>query len=163
MPDEPQDPITEGGIEEGTHASADASEPSAPDLRPEEQLEERLASPTSDVARAHLKGLLEALIFASDHPQKAADLARAASANVKEVRDLLADLKVEYQPRGVQLDEVAGGWLFRTSPAYAPFVRDLTKQKPVRLSRAQIETLAIGSRSLARRSTRSAESIRGPC
>jgi segregation and condensation protein B len=38
---------------------------------------------------------------------------------------------------------VAGGWVFRTSPQYAPFVRDLTKQKPVRLTRAQVETLAI--------------------
>jgi segregation and condensation protein B len=43
----------------------------------------------------------------------------------------------------VQLDEVAGGWIFRTNAAYAPFVRDLSKQKPARLSRAQIETLAI--------------------
>jgi len=97
----------------------------------------------SDVTRSHLKGLLEALIFASDHPQKASDLAKAASAGVKEVRELLVGLKAEYQPRGIQLDEVAGGWVFRTSSAYAPFVRDLTKQKPVRLSRAQVETLAI--------------------
>jgi segregation and condensation protein B len=96
-----------------------------------------------EVTRAHLKGLLEALVFASDHPQKASDLAKAASAGLKEVRELLADLKTEYQPRGIQLDEVAGGWIFRTSSAYAPFVRDLTKQKPVRLSRAQVETLAI--------------------
>jgi segregation and condensation protein B len=110
-----------------------------------QQLQDRLAqpAPTSDVTRSHLKGLLEALIFASDHPQKANDLAKAASANVKEVRDLLDDLKTEYRPRGIQLDEVAGGWIFRTSSAYAPFVRDLTKQKPVRLSRAQVETLAI--------------------
>ena len=98
---------------------------------------------SSDVTRAHLSGLLEALIFASDHPQKAIDLAKAASANLKEVRELLDALKLEYQPRGIQLDEVAGGWVFRTSSAYAPFVRDLTKQKPVRLSRAQVETMAI--------------------
>jgi len=97
----------------------------------------------SDVTRAHFAGLLEALIFASDHPQKAGDLAKAASANVKDVRQILASLKEHYQPRGIQLDEVAGGWIFRTSSAYAPFVRDLTKQKPVRLSRAQVETLAI--------------------
>ena len=45
--------------------------------------------------------------------------------------------------RGIHLDEVAGGWVFRTSPQYAPFVRDLTKQRPVRLTRAQVETLAI--------------------
>lgn len=96
-----------------------------------------------DAGRAHLKGLIEALVFASDHPQKASDLAKAASASVKEVRDLLQDLHGEYQARGIQLSEVAGGWVLRTNPVYAPFVRDLTKQRPVRLTRAQVETLAI--------------------
>jgi len=117
-----------------------------------QQLDQRIASmasasggagAASEVTKSHLKGLLEALIFASDHPQKPNELAKAASANVKEVRELLEALKTEYQPRGIQLDEVAGGWIFRTSAAYAPFVRDLTKQKPVRLTRAQLETLAI--------------------
>ena len=41
------------------------------------------------------------------------------------------------------LDEVAGGWLFRTNAQYAPFVRELAGGSPVRLTRAQIETLAI--------------------
>jgi segregation and condensation protein B len=43
------------------------------------------------------------------------------------------------------LEEVAGGWLFRTSAQYAPFVRDLTNERPVRLTRAQVETLAIAA------------------
>ncbi len=103
----------------------------------------RVEGGMSDVTRSHLSGLLEALIFASDHPQKPGDLAKAASANVKDVKEILTRLKEHYQPRGIQLDEVAGGWIFRTSSAYAPFVRDLTKQKPVRLTRAQVETLAI--------------------
>ena len=93
--------------------------------------------------RKHLRGLLEALIFASDRPIKSNELAKTASAQLKEVKELLDELKAEYVERGVQLDEVAGGWIFRTSPVYAPFVRDLTKQKPVKLTRAQIETLAI--------------------
>lgn len=96
-----------------------------------------------EVSRTHLKGLLEALIFVSDHPIKANDLAKTAAANVKLVRELLLELKGEYEARGVQLDEVAGAWIFRSNVAYAPFVRDLAKQKPVRLSRAQVETLAI--------------------
>src|SRR5271170_7469795 len=115
---------------------------SPPTFLPE--LDRTLDSAASfDVTRAHLKGLLEALIFASDHPQKPGDLAKASAANIKEIKALLIELKGEYQSRGIQLDEVAGGWIFRTSAEYAPFVRDLTKQKPVRLSRAQVETLAI--------------------
>ncbi|MBX3186295.1 MAG: SMC-Scp complex subunit ScpB [Labilithrix sp.] len=93
--------------------------------------------------RKHLRGLLEALIFASDAPIRTPELAKLASAPSKQVKELLAELKVDYATRGIHLDEVAGGWVFRTSPQYAPFVRDLTKQKPVRLTRAQVETLAI--------------------
>jgi len=43
------------------------------------------------------------------------------------------------------LDEIAGGWLFRTSAQYAPFVRELSAERPVRLTRAQVETLAIAA------------------
>src|SRR5262249_3160365 len=87
--------------------------------------------------------LIEALVFASDKPIKTNELAKAASATLKETRAILAELKSEFSTRGVQLDEVAGGWLFRTNPQFGPFGRDLSKQKPVRLSRAQVETLAI--------------------
>ncbi|MBX3220255.1 MAG: SMC-Scp complex subunit ScpB [Labilithrix sp.] len=93
--------------------------------------------------RRHLRGLLEALIFASDAPIKPKDLAKLASAQVKQVTELLAELAQDFSTRGIQLEEVAGGWVFRTSPEYAPFIRDLTKQRPVRLTRAQVETLAI--------------------
>jgi segregation and condensation protein B len=106
-------------------------------------LEAPTAIPQGTLGRDHLKGLLEALIFASDKPMRAAELARSAAAPLKEVNLLLAVLKAEYSSHGVQLDEVAGGWIFRTHVAFAPFVRDMAKQKPVRLTRAQVETLAI--------------------
>ena len=95
------------------------------------------------LGRDHLKGLLEALVFASDKPLRAADLARSAGAPIKEVKLLLAVLKADYASRGIQLEEVAGGWIFRTHVQFAPFVRDMAAQKPVRLTRAQVETLAI--------------------
>lgn len=105
----------------------------------------RLVTPAVDggVSRAHLKGLLEALIFVSDRPIKANELAKSAAASSNLVRELLVELKFEYELRGIQLDEVAGAWIFRSNVVYAPFVRDLSKQKPVRLTRAQVETLAI--------------------
>ena len=96
-----------------------------------------------EVSRVHLKGLLEALIFVSDRPIKANELARSASAPIRVVRELLAELRGEYEPRGIQLDEVAGGFIFRSRAVYAPFVRDVAMKKPVRLTRAQTETLAI--------------------
>ena len=98
-----------------------------------------------ELSRTHLRGLLEALVFASDKPVKSGELARLASAPVKQVRELLDELKGTYADRGVVLDEVAGGWLFRTSVQYAPFVREMSSEKPVRLTRAQVETLAIAA------------------
>lgn len=102
-----------------------------------------LAALDGVVQRKHLRGLLEALVFASDTPIKANELAKLASAPLKQVKELLAKLKDDYAERGLHLEEVAGGWVFRTRAQYAPFIRDLTKQKPVRLTRAQVETLAI--------------------
>ncbi|CAN5770732.1 hypothetical protein BH11MYX4_BH11MYX4_10500 [soil metagenome] len=93
--------------------------------------------------RKHLRGLLESLVFASDSPIKPNELAKLAHAPQKQVKELLGELQHDYSTRGIHLDEVAGGWVFRTSPQFAPFVRDLTKQKPVRLTRAQVEKLAI--------------------
>ncbi len=96
-----------------------------------------------DLTRDHLRGLLEALVFASDKPITSGELARLASAPTKQVKLLLAELKESYSHRGFVLDEVAGGWLFRTHVQFAPFVRELTSERPVRLTRAQVETLAI--------------------
>ena len=98
-----------------------------------------------ELSRVHLRGLLEALVFASDKPIKHTELARLASAPAKQVKELLEELGGTYASRGIVLDEVAGGWLFRTNAQYAPFVRELAGGRPVRLSRAQIETLAIAA------------------
>jgi segregation and condensation protein B len=134
-----EEPLAEEGPAEEELPEATSSAPA------EEETAEEPPEEASEISRAHLRGLLEALVFASDKPLKAGELARLASARVKDVRELLEELKTEYEPRGVVLSEVAGGWLFRTSARYAPFVRDLAGEKPVRLTRAQIETLAIAA------------------
>ncbi len=97
------------------------------------------------LSREHLRGLLEALVFASDKPLNANELARSASAPLKHVKMLLSELKETYRQRGIVLDEVAGGWIFRTNVQFAPFVREMTSERPVKLTRAQVETLAIAA------------------
>jgi segregation and condensation protein B len=135
--------------------ASDASAPHDTALLPPEALEEGDVEGDADsegeveieqareLSRAHLVGLIEALVFASDKPMKALEVARLASAPVKQVRELLAEMKESYAGRGFVLDEVAGGWMFRTNVQFAPFVREVTAGRPVRLSRAQVETLAI--------------------
>jgi segregation and condensation protein B len=121
--------------------AADTLVPAAP-FEPEVEGEAEIEE-ARELSRSHLRGLIEALIFVSDKPIKTNELARLASAPLKQVKDLLGELKETYVQRGVVLDEIAGGWLFRTHVQYAPFVRELTSERPVRLTRAQVETLAI--------------------
>jgi segregation and condensation protein B len=99
--------------------------------------------PTGDVARNHLKGLIESIVFVSEHPLSVGDIAKAAKADKRLVKALAAELTHEYAARGIHFEEVAGGFVFRTNAAFAPFVRDVASKKPVRMTRAQLETLAI--------------------
>ncbi|MBI3207107.1 MAG: SMC-Scp complex subunit ScpB [Myxococcales bacterium] len=93
--------------------------------------------------RTFLKGLIEALIFVADHPLTTKELARAAKIDKKRTEELVAELSVESAARGVRIEEVAGGLVLRSNPLYAPYVRNFVAMRPVRLSRAQLETLAI--------------------
>jgi len=111
---------------------------------PEEAEPPAVTVPAADLSRAHLKGLIEALVFVADQPLSLNDIAKAAGrADRKLVKALADELRQDYARRGVHLDEVAGGLIFRTNPAYAPFIRDAVAKKPVRMTRAQLETLAI--------------------
>lgn len=95
------------------------------------------------VSEAHLKSVLESLVFVAEKPVTAHQLAKVARAPIKEVKRILADLQTEYHGRGLQLEEVASGFQFRSAPGNAPFVRDLVGKKPQKMSRAQIEALAV--------------------
>jgi hypothetical protein len=63
----------------------------------------------------------------------------------RELRAALAALmaRAERERRGLRLVEVAGGYQFRTAPEHSEWVRRLFQQRPWRLTRATLETLAI--------------------
>lgn len=100
-------------------------------------------APPAEVSDEQLRGMLEALVFASDRPLKTKELAKIAGVPSKRAGDALAELTAFYETRGLRLEEIAGGWIFRTAGEFGEYVRELTKAKPVRLSRAQVETIAI--------------------
>jgi segregation and condensation protein B len=102
--------------------------------------------PTSAVALddATLKHLVEAIVFASDKPvtlQRLRQLTRIA--DVRRIEQALELLATDYAERGIALQQVSGGYQFRTNTAYSSWVQQLIAGRPVRLSRAQLETLAI--------------------
>lgn len=91
--------------------------------------------------------MIEALLFASEAPLSAADLARIDDdLDEDRIEELVAELKHEYEEeeRAFGLYEIAGGYQILTRPEYAS-VLERYETVPVsnRLSSAALETLAI--------------------
>ena len=91
-----------------------------------------------------LKHLVEALVFASDKPVTLLRLRQLTRvADVRRLEAALAELATDFADRGLILQQVSGGYQFRTQTRYSGWVQQLIAGRPVRLSRAQLETLAI--------------------
>lgn len=95
--------------------------------------------------RAQLR-VIEALLFAANAPMDVATLqrhlARGPLGEGADIRALVAQLREEYAVRGVELVEAGGRFSLRTAPDLADYLRHETV-KPVKLSRAMAETLAV--------------------
>lgn len=90
--------------------------------------------------------IIEALLFASETPlttERIQDLFPETARG--DLLTLLDQLLRHHEQRGggFALQEVAGGFQFRTRPAYAGWVAQLRATRPVTLSPAALETLAI--------------------
>lgn len=59
------------------------------------------------------------------------------------LKQLLAELQLEWTDRGVELVQVASGWRFQSRPELRTYLDRLHPEKPPRYSRATLETLAI--------------------
>jgi len=57
--------------------------------------------------------------------------------------DVLSSLERDYQDRGIELTQVAGGYRVQVRKETAPWVARLWEEKPARYSRALLETLAL--------------------
>jgi segregation and condensation protein B len=98
------------------------------------------------VDQDQLKSVIEGLLFTSSDPVGVNTLASVVSGESRQrIQGILDELEDEYRrrSRGFVLVQVAGGYQFRTLPAIAPWLKDLNRLKPSRLSRAALETLAI--------------------
>jgi segregation and condensation protein B len=94
----------------------------------------------------NIKAVIEALIFASDAPLALEKICIILSDIEKtEIKEAFEKLVLEYNERqgGIYLQEVAGGFQFRTRPELGPWVKKLRSTKPHSLSPAAMETLAI--------------------
>jgi len=96
--------------------------------------------------RTELKLILESLLFAAETPiqiRKFHDIFPEIPQN--DLRELLTELTKEYEnlSRSFYLREVANGYQLCTKAEYSEWIKKLKKTRPIRLSPATMETLAI--------------------
>jgi segregation and condensation protein B len=94
-----------------------------------------------------LKIIVEAALFASGHALTLEDLETLFTEEERPkraiLREILAELRIDYAERGLELMEVASGYRFQVKAALAPWIKRLFTQRPPRYSRALLETLAL--------------------
>lgn len=93
----------------------------------------------------HLKGPLEALLFASGDPVPGDRLAQILEVPVGHVESMIAEMQqaMTADERGLTIVAVAGGYQLCTKPQLADTVEKLAETQDNRLSSAALETLAI--------------------
>ena len=90
------------------------------------------------------KALIEALVFASDKPLTIVRLRQLTRvSDTRRIQAALEQLQADHADSGIILSAVSGGYSFRTHSSCSSWVQQLIQGRPVRLSRAQLETLAI--------------------
>ena len=104
-------------------------------------------TPAAESSDELLRAMLEAIVYVTDEPLTAEQIADALSEPRPRVSALLDQLVAEYnQPnRGLTVREVAGGYKMSTKPEHHEAIRAFVKklQPPLKLSMAALETLAV--------------------
>ena len=94
----------------------------------------------------NLKNIIDSLLFVAEETLSLDRLKKILpQADAEAIREAVAALQAEYdaRPGGFYLAEVAGGYQFRSRPEYTPWIRRMVDPKPLRLSKAAMETLAV--------------------
>jgi segregation and condensation protein B len=94
----------------------------------------------------NIKNIVESLLFVAEEPLTIERLTKIISgAQAGQLRLALEELEAEHEARqgGFFLNQVAGGYQFRTRPEYMEWIKRLLQPKPLHLSKASLETLAI--------------------
>lgn len=95
---------------------------------------------------SELTKLVEAAIFAALEPIPSGQLEKLLSGvadGQTVLASILTDLQQHYHARGVELVQVASGWRFQVPKLIASGLEPIYQEKPKRLSRVILETLAI--------------------
>ena len=96
--------------------------------------------------RNALKPVIEALIFAADHPVSLERILGVLEGESRDdIKGALKELIEDYRGarRGVYIEEVSGGYQMRTQSEYSSWIKRLFKIGMQKISKASLETLAM--------------------
>jgi segregation and condensation protein B len=96
--------------------------------------------------RSDQRRIIEALVLGSPEPISGSRLAEIVpQCTPGDAKDLINELNTGYQEndRAFEIWEVAGGYQVRTRAEFSGYLQQLHKQRPLRLSRAALDTLSI--------------------
>lgn len=117
------------------------SQPSETELLP------GIGAPKFEVPDEQLRAIVEAVIYVTDEPLSADQIATALQQPAAKIGQVLADLTAEYNKtdHGLTIREVAGGYKMSTKAEHHEAIRAFVKNlKPaLKLSLAALETLAL--------------------
>ncbi len=101
----------------------------------------------SDTAGERLRAILEAIVYVTDEPLTADQIADALGEPRARVAQVLEAIVAEFSlpHHGLTVREVAGGYKMSTKPEHHDAIRAFVKrlQAPLKLSMAALETLAV--------------------
>ncbi|MHB8534620.1 MAG: SMC-Scp complex subunit ScpB [Sulfuricaulis sp.] len=94
-----------------------------------------------------LKNIIEAALLVAGQPLTVDKMLTMFPADSQpgreEIRAAIEQLEEEYADRVVELKQIDRAWRFQTRDKYASWITRLAEERPVRYSRALLETLAI--------------------
>ncbi|HXG34649.1 MAG TPA: SMC-Scp complex subunit ScpB [Bryobacteraceae bacterium] len=106
-----------------------------------------LPEPQTDGADERLRAVIEAIVYVTEEPVTAAQIAAALGQPEETIRRVLEALAEEYDKpqHGLAVRHVAGGYKMATKPEHHEAVRAFVKslKPPLKLSMAALETLAL--------------------
>lgn len=90
------------------------------------------------------KYLIEALIFAWGEPIELKELSKYLDISVSEVKEIVDELKLDYENRGIRIQSMGNHIQINTNPEYSELIQNFgIKQRKRNLSNAAMETLSI--------------------
>jgi len=106
---------------------------------------EKLVQRSARLTPEKVKRVLQSLLLVAEKPVSIDALHQSTGIAKKSLKEALERMALELREAesGIVLEEVSGGWQFRTDVESAEYVRRFLQVKPQRLTRAAVETLAI--------------------